>query len=394
MAARAEVVVVGAGPVGLLTALELKQRNIDVMITDERDSSSARNFAVALHPRTVAMLADLGLVEPLRWQGRSFRHVAIFADGERRARLTLPLVGRHADGALTLPQNVLRTTLEHALVALGVEVKYGQRFASFEQDAEQVRVRFVHAGASARGKHGGAGGPEELSVVARFLIGADGHRSTVRESLGSALIDVGPPRSFAFFDVPEPAPSGDHAELVLGARGAAVYPVHGESTRYSLELESPAAAPLGRAELRTLLERRLPWHASVADSIEWSGARSFRRAIVERFGYGRVWLTGDACHQTSPLGVQSLNVGLREACELANAVSDCLDGRQLEHLVLGYAEQRRLEWRRLLGLGAEPTLGRQMPAWAQAHLTDLVSALPVSGADLDDMLDQLDLMLR
>jgi 2-polyprenyl-6-methoxyphenol hydroxylase-like FAD-dependent oxidoreductase len=391
METRPEVVIVGAGPVGLLAALHLKQRDIDVMIVDERERDAARNFAVVLHPRTVAMLGDLGLVEPIRWQGRTFRHVVVFADGERRARLTLPVEVHHAEGALTLPQNVLRTTLEHALVALGVEVKYGLHFASLEQDADEVRGRFFRTDASARGKH--ASESEELCVVSRFLIGADGHRSTVRETLGSPMINVGPLQSFAFFDVPEPAPSGDNVELVLGARSAAVYPIHGERTRYSLELESPPSAPLGRAELRTLLERRLPWHVPAADDIEWSGARIFRRALAERFGHGRVWLAGDACHQTSPLGVQSLNVGLREAADLAHALSDCLDGRHPEHLVVRYAEERRLEWRRLLGFGTEPTRARQMPTWAKAHVTELVSCLPASGDELDHLLDQLDLML-
>ncbi|HTQ05658.1 MAG TPA: FAD-dependent oxidoreductase [Polyangiaceae bacterium] len=394
MEARTPVVIVGAGPVGLLTALQLKRRGIDSVIIDESEPASARSFAVVLHPRTVAMLANLDLVDPLRWQGQSFRRVAVFAGGERRALLELPVDGEHADGALTLPQNVLRKALEHALATLGVDVTYGWRLASFEQNADEVHARFVHAkpssGQSQRTVPADAG---EFRIASAFLIGADGHQSTVREALGSALVEVGPARAFAFFDVPQPAPSGETAELVLGSRSAAVYPLHGGSTRYSFELDSPRSEPLGRAELHTLLDRHVPWHVKSAHGVEWSGVRTFNKALADRFGHGRVWLAGDACHQTSPLGAQSLNVGLREARDLASSVAECLDGRHLEHLAVGYAEQRRLEWRRLLACGIEPTRGKTMPGWADAHLAELIACLPASGDDLDDLLEQLGITL-
>jgi 2-polyprenyl-6-methoxyphenol hydroxylase-like FAD-dependent oxidoreductase len=137
----------------------------------------------------------------------------------------------------------------------------------------------------------------------------------------------------------------------------------------------------------------MPWHSTAARTVEWSGTRPFRKAVVERFGHGRIWLAGDAAHVTSPLGAQSLNVGLREARDLVSGVSACLDGRDLEHLVAGYGEQRRLEWRRLLGLDGKPAARRATPVWASAHLDELVSALPASGDDLDDLLDQLGLTL-
>jgi NADPH-dependent dioxygenase len=378
MEARTRVVVVGAGPVGLLTALVLAQRNVDVMVIDQTEPASARSFAVVLHPRTVAMLANLGIVEPLHWQGQSFRRLAIFADGERQALLELPLDGEHADGALTLPQNVLRSALEHALSALGVEVAYGFRLASFEQTATEVHARFTGTKT------------DELHTVSEFLVGADGHESSVRTALGSAMLEVAPPRTFAFFDVPQPAPCGTNAELVLGAHSAAIYPLHGGGTRYSFALDAAPSGPLGRAELRELVTRIMPWHAAAAtESVEWSGTRRFRKALADRFGRGRVWLAGDACHLTSPLGAQSLNVGLREARDLAHGVSECLRGTKLEELGTGYAEQRQMEWRRLLGVGAEPVRARSTPGWVKAHTAELVCSLPASGDDLDELLDQL-----
>ena len=88
--ARAQVLVIGAGPVGLMTALQLKRHSVDVKIIDHAEPSSAKSPAVVLHPRTVEMLAEFGLGEPLRWQGHSFDHIEVFANREKAARLTLP----------------------------------------------------------------------------------------------------------------------------------------------------------------------------------------------------------------------------------------------------------------------------------------------------------------
>jgi 2-polyprenyl-6-methoxyphenol hydroxylase-like FAD-dependent oxidoreductase len=100
-------------------------------------------------------------------------------------------------------------------------------------------------------------------------------------------------------------------------------------------------------------------------------------------------LAGDACHATSPLGAQSLNVGLREVRDLADGMAECLLGGSVEHLGLRYETQRKLEWRRLLGIGGPPMLGARTPLWARAHLADLLAGLPAAGDDLDDLLSQL-----
>jgi 2-polyprenyl-6-methoxyphenol hydroxylase-like FAD-dependent oxidoreductase len=386
MEARAQVLVVGAGPAGLMTALHLKRQGVEVAVVDQSEQWSARSFAVVLHPRTVAMLADLGVVEPLRWQGHAFKRIALFASGERQALLTVPIDGELADGGLTLPQNVLRTALEGALRASGVEVAYGYRLLSLEQSADAVHSWLETVPVSTRA-HGAT--TARSRIVSDFVIGADGFKSAVRETLGIGLIAAEKERPFVFFDVPHPAPGGTTAELSLGEHSSAMYPLHGGSTRYSFELPSMPDRPLSATELNELRRARMPWHASTLESVEWSGVRAFQAAHAARLGHARVWLVGDACHVASPIGAQSLNVGLREARDLATGVIDCLNGRNLERLSVGYAEQRRLEWRRLLAVGDAPSFGARTPAWAAKHYRQLVSCLPASGDDLDDLLAQL-----
>jgi 2-polyprenyl-6-methoxyphenol hydroxylase-like FAD-dependent oxidoreductase len=391
MEAKTQVLVVGAGPVGLMAALQFKRHGIDVRVVEQAEQDTVRSFAVVLHPRTVEMLAELGVIEPLRWQGHSFKRIAVFANGERQALLTLPVDGEFADGGLTLPQNVLRTVLETTLRATGVAVEYGWQLARVEQPSGEVHA-WLRKGASSTSAAAGKSAATscETKVVSEFLVGADGFQSTVRDRLGIGLTLVGKARPFVFFDVPHAAPAGATAEFAFGLHSNAMYPLRGGNTRYSFELPSLPSHSLGVHEMSELRRARMPWHSSRLDSVEWSGVRSFQPALAERFGRGRAWLVGDACHVASPLGAQSLNVGLREARELADAMVNCLrGGTALEHLSTSYAEQRQLEWRRLFAIGDKPSFGSHTPSWAIQHFAQLMSSLPASRDDLDDLLEQL-----
>jgi 2-polyprenyl-6-methoxyphenol hydroxylase-like FAD-dependent oxidoreductase len=394
MASTYKVLVVGAGPVGLLSALLLKRKGIDVRLIDEHDAGDAHSFAIVLHARSVAMLADLGLVEPLVWQGHSFRRVAVFADSERRALLDLPVDGHLADGALTLPQDVLRRALEGALRAAGVEVDYGQRLLAIEQSGDAVSARVaVRDPAAEQGNSNEWRVARETFHAADFVIGSDGYDSSVRKALSIAMMKVGTPRRFGFFDVPHSPPSGAAVELALGPLSSASYPLHGGHTRYSFELGAPLPDRLGVQRLRELLAARMPWHSAVPDSVEWVGTREFQSGLAEAMGHGRVWLAGDACHATNPLGTQSLNIGLREARDLTEGIVEYLAHGRRDRLWRGYATQRHLEWRRLLGLDGAPVLGARTPVWAASYFEQLLTGLPAAGDDLDDLLAQLGVTL-
>jgi 2-polyprenyl-6-methoxyphenol hydroxylase-like FAD-dependent oxidoreductase len=394
---QAQVLVVGAGPVGLLAALRLRQRGLDVTVIDQNERSSLKGFAVVLHPRTLAMLSNLGLFEPFVWQGRSFKRIVIFSEGERRAILDIPADGELSGGGMTLPQNALRNALELKLQEQGVHVEYLHRLASITEDGSRVRAELkrrepVSAPRSSSGRFEWRE-VETLKLAADFVIGADGHESTVRKTLGIGLRPVAPPQIFGFFDVPHEPPAGQSLELVLGHETSAMYPLHGGTTRYSFELSALPAAPLDADKLRELRFARMPWHAAEHESVEWTGVHTFERAFAERFGQGRVWLAGDAAHTTTPLGSQSLNVGLREGRELANAIADSMEAADVRHLVTAYDDQRQLEWHTLLSLAGKPSLSPSTPTWAKQHMRDLVASLPASGDDLDDCLAQLGVKL-
>jgi 2-polyprenyl-6-methoxyphenol hydroxylase-like FAD-dependent oxidoreductase len=377
-----QVLVVGAGPVGLMAALQLHQRGIRVSIVDQNDRGDARSYAVGLHPRVLQTLIGLGLSETLRFQGCPLKHVTIFSEGEQRAVLKLPAASEVADGGLTLPQNVLRHALERTLHERGIDVRYRHRVVSLETGPRSVQIRL----------EGSDAWPAAADVD--FVVGADGRESTVRKLLGLELVPKGPSETYVFFDVPRDPRAGNQVRLAFtDTFSSAMIPLHGGRMRYAFQVAATPQNPPDPALLHDLLAVRMPWHRDTLERAEWSGVGTFGRAVVNLFGKGRVWLAGDAAHATSPLGVQSLNVGLHEARELAMTLNDCLRAGSPDLLHSRYETHRRAEWNRLLASGPGAPLSPRVPEWVRRHLSQIISALPASGDDLDDLLDQLGVAL-
>lgn len=388
---RTEVLIVGAGPVGLVAAIRLRQQGIAVRIIDEHARDTKRTYPVLLHPQTLRVLNALGVSESLVWRGRYVKHLVVHADNLRRVVLDLPSAEEIAPGPLTLPQDVLRQALTFRLSTLNTLVEWETRLVALQQDAAGVRLGLVRS-ARVEGKAPELK-PEWLDVAAAtaeasFVVGADGIGSTVRSSLGIEMIEHGQRESYVFYDLAD-GRAGDEAHLVLNAGyGSSVYPLHGGQSRFSFRVSAAPPFQPGRLELGKLLADRLPWYSAPPESFEWSGSADFRPSLASSFGERRVWLAGDAAHTTGPLGGQSVNVGLQEADELALRIAESIAERS-GALGTAYAAARRREWNQLLGFGQSAPCLSHAPAWVGRSMPQLLTALPVSGDDLDDVLEQL-----
>jgi 2-polyprenyl-6-methoxyphenol hydroxylase-like FAD-dependent oxidoreductase len=380
---RSQVLVVGAGPVGLLAALRLRQQGVEVRIIEQQSELRTRTFPVVLHPQSLRLLSDLGLEAALFWRGRPVTQFAVYTEHERRAVLDLPSVKGDVPGVLTLPQDVLRQALSNALERLGVAIEWNTRLAVLAQDERSVWGRLVQQ----EPRHSRGGGRLNVeSFDADYVIGADGYESTVREAVGISLIDHGPLSSYVFFDGVTPR-SGREAQLALSDDLAnTVYPLQDGMARFTFQMSRSLDRVPDRQLLRDLVRSRLPWFASEIQDSAWSGVAEFRRALAEKFGSGRVWLAGESVHLTGPLGVQSLNVGLDEANELALRMADAIQHPARAAFGPAYDSGRAAQWRNLLGLEERAPRG---PDWAGRDPGRLVACLPASGADLDCLLDQL-----
>ena len=387
---RSQVLVVGAGPVGLVAALRLRSQGVDVRIVDQQSQLRAHSFPVVLHPKSLRLLSQLGVAAALFWRGRPITRLAIYTDHERRAVLDLPS-GGIAPGALTLPQDIVRQALLHQLAELGVTVEWNTRLAVLQQDEHTVWGRLVHEDSARLMLK--ARRLEVSAFEADFVVGADGYDSSVREALGIELVDHGGLQTFAFFDAAT-LRSGTEAQLALSEDHCdSVYPLQGGHSRFSFQVNRGLNRALDEGALHELVSARLPWYGKEVQGCEWSGISEFRRALVTHYGSGRVWLAGEAAHLTGPAGVQSLNVGLDEADELGRHIAHALQEPRTPPFGPDYEARRLWQWRELLGLSDRAELTERSASWTRRVLHRLLPCLPASEADLDDLLDQLRLTL-
>jgi 2-polyprenyl-6-methoxyphenol hydroxylase-like FAD-dependent oxidoreductase len=175
---------------------------------------------------------------------------------------------------------------------------------------------------------------------------------------------------------------------------SAMLPLPEGRVRWGFQIESRTTERLYASDLSALLARHAPWFQGGVDRIDWGSVVRFERRIARRFGKGRAWLAGDAAHGTSPLGAQSMNVGLAEAHDLVRRIAKCTKpGGTLDELEQ-YGTESQREWQKLLGVNVSFDLLPQAPRWLAQLARRIVPALPVSGFDLEWILGQLGLAVR
>jgi 2-polyprenyl-6-methoxyphenol hydroxylase-like FAD-dependent oxidoreductase len=164
--------------------------------------------------------------------------------------------------------------------------------------------------------------------------------------------------------------------------------------RSVFRIAQPAVDRATQQDLDRLIERLAPWFKRDISEVYWYAEAEFHPYLGKRFGQGRCWLAGDAAHQTGPAGVQSMNLGLAEASELAETIAGILLNKGSLNLLDSYNEKRLAEWESLLGTKRPMKLSGQANPWVRRRASDILRSVPASGAALALLLGQLGLGLQ
>ncbi|HTQ06812.1 MAG TPA: NAD(P)/FAD-dependent oxidoreductase [Polyangiaceae bacterium] len=386
-----QLLVVGAGPVGLLAGLVAARRGLAVEIIDHAFRGFGRGYAALLHPSSVRLLDELGLGAKLRAQGRELHTARVHVDGAEAVALRLP------SPAVSLGQSALEELLLDALRAEGGTVHAPLEASTIQQDATGVRVRVVRKELVTLGSPGDYSEWEPIDsalVKADFVIGADGYASKIRTALGVDSVTLGGTQGFAMFEVARVNES-DCVELGFAdGLGSVALPLPGDKTRLGFQLESGLDVVPDAARLHDLIEAQAPWLKDGMRTVGFSTVVHFERRLARRFGSGRVWLAGDAAHVTSPFGAQSVNLGLSEANDLVARIHACLSRGEGVETLTRYGDARQREWHKLLGVHVRYDLLPHAPPWLGRLARDIGPMLPASGADLASLLQQLGLSVN
>lgn len=405
-----EVLVVGAGPVGLYTALALTERGVKVQVLDREWRTGTRSYACALHAEALRLLEELDVLDGVLQGARRLRTVGVYDQDGRKAEMRISDLAEDHSFLAVQRQEDLEKLLVKALEKRGVEILWNHQVARITQLPEHVDVTVERLSKDSMGyavQHTEWVVAKTKHIEVPFVVGADGHTSAVRRALEIEYPEVAPALEFAVFEFKTDADLGDEMRLVLDEDSTNLcWPLPNGYCRWSFQKKPGDVGMESRDKdrdivqigtglyptltedlLKELLADRAPWFEGSIEGIRWRMVVRFESRLAASFGGGRAWILGDAAHLTGPAGIQSMNVGLREGRVLADLIASGAEPSAMRSFDAG----RKAEWRALIGLDDVVRTGADTDAWIAARKDRIVPCIPASGPDLVRLAGQLGL---
>ncbi|MER7487220.1 SDR family oxidoreductase [Streptomyces sp. NPDC126497] len=333
------VIVVGAGPVGLMLAGELRLGGAEVIVLEQRDGPTTESRASTLHARTMELFDQRGLLDELGTPPNV--PMGHFGGIPLDLRLDSPFTGQWK-----VPQTRTEELLGAWSRRLGAELRVAHRVRALVQHHDRVEVE--------------ADGPRgRVRLFARYVVGCDGEDSTVRELTGLPFPGTSAERELirgdiAGIDIPDRRFQRLEKGLAIAARGA------GGVTRVMVhQFGRPAGTRVSEPDHAELAD---VWRTVTGEDITagvplWVNSFGDASRQASRYRDRRVLLAGDAAHQQMPIGGQALNLGLQDAVNLGWKLAAVVLGRAHEPLLESYHEERHAVGREVLsGIRAQARL--------------------------------------
>ncbi len=327
-----DVLVVGAGPTGLVLAIQLLSRGVRTRLIDQDPGSPRFSRAIGIQPRTLEALDTMGVAERLLEIGHRCVGVSVHAGGRRQAAIDMTCADSDYGFILNLPQSRTEEVLRSRLATLGGSVEAGVELLGFVQEADAVTATLGDA-------EGG-----RTRVTASFLVGSDGAHSRVRRVLDLPFDGQPYPFDWLLADTElDGMGRGDEVQVHWGPGGhpLGLIPIDGRLWRVS----APTPATRGGAaptlsEIQQLIDARGPGGIVAHDP---ETLTCFRCQIRSTGTYrrARVFLAGDAAHIHAPTGAQGMNLGINDAVNLGWKLAYVVAGRAPDSLLDTYGGERR-----------------------------------------------------
>lgn len=409
---KTEVLIVGAGPVGLSTALRLVRNGVRPTIIDQEERTASQSYACVIHSRSLAAFDRIGIASQLINAGHSIATIAYYSAAKRECDLQVWQSTSDFPHLIVVPQSVLEHILETELQNQGIHVNWSCRLNRLHQNGEKVVATIDQFCRSAKGyviPRMEWEVKSTLEYTADYVVGADGASSMVRRCNNIAFNPLERAETFAIFEIECDHQLDREVRILLdGVSCNAVWPLDDHHCRWTLQLpddETPLDHSKDRAHLHLInpsadaaalkaitrfVRKKAPWFDFPISSVEWSSVVQFQSSLAESYGSGRCWLAGDAAHQMNPIGMQSMNVGLAEGAQLADILISILRAKAPKTLLNFYEERFTKECLQLFHRSTISSPGSIADPWLARNGTRLVRTLPAAGRDLLDLITQLE----
>ena len=342
-----DVLIVGAGPVGLNLAVDLGRRGVACRIIDKALAPLKYCRAIGVTPRTLEVFERFGVARQVIDAGLWITGMRSVVAGRGSEDMILPDLGLPY-AQLGVPQYETERVLTEALRGPGIAIERGVELASLTQDAQGVTAELKDAaGATTTGRYA-------------YVIGCDGAHSLVRKAIGATFEGEAYPWPFMLGDV--------HIdwELPYGMALRAIRPHNDrppdmfiaiplpEGGRYRVSMLAPPTLPTGAgdhgiqaetpgpslADLQQVADDLLPGRPRLS-ALRWSSVFRISMRLADRYGRGRAFIAGDAAHIHPPTGGQGMNTGIQDAHNLAWKLALVLRGEAPASLLDSYEAERR-----------------------------------------------------
>lgn len=327
------ILIVGAGPVGLTLAIDLRLRGLPVVIVEEDDQVGAGSRAICWSKRTLEIFDRLGVAAPIVARGITWNRGKVFFRDRLAYAFDLLPEGGHAFPAfVNLQQHIVEEILVARALEVGVEIRWQTSVSNVEASASEARVAVETPAGS-------------YTIVVRWLVAADGVRSRVRRALGLdfrgqvfrdhfLIADVRMRASFPterWFWFDPPFHRGGSALLHRQAD---------DVWRLDFQLGPDADPEEERKPERVLPRIRAMLGPGVDFDLDWVSVYTFQCRRLDRFVHGPVLFAGDAAHTVSPFGARGGNGGVQDADNLGWKLVAVEAGAAPRRLVESYDEER------------------------------------------------------
>ncbi|KTD56589.1 FAD dependent oxidoreductase [Legionella santicrucis] len=332
---KCSVLIVGAGPTGLMAACEMARYGISFRIVEKKSEPTKTTNAAGIHTRTLELLDHIGLVDKFVAAGLKSDLMVLYSGQNKLAQISLQTDSSLFKYILMLPQSFTELFLNERLEELGHHVEREREVIGIKQENNGIISTIKHSDGSIE------------TIESDWIIGCDGYHSIVREQSQIPMAGADIDKEFFVADVRVQTNAIPNAVIMYFTKGTVLglFPLAGDekgNDKYRIVANTnlPGIKKLfNDQEIKELVYNHTAKQCTVTEVL-WSSPFWIHSKIAERLHQGRAFIAGDAAHVHSPAGAQGMNTGLQDIYNLAWKLALVIQKKADPSLLDSYQDER------------------------------------------------------